>query len=245
MSNAIRRDQTISRTIDKKLIEANKAREKSHNRSGKLSAGKLGQPLQWQVLHTLGVPSEPFDAYTLRKLKRGVDVEEWLVGQMDGVIDTQVFCEYRNVVGYVDALVDHENYEFKLGVIPHEVKSVANSKFKYIEKRLVPDESHALQGALYALALGKGYFAINYVASDDYRIECFILDTANYKSEIDSLIDEYDKAMEAYHTDGSIPVFEPKEKWQVNKKYNGYHEYADMTASQLKKAVQEVLRDES
>lgn len=184
----------------------------------------LGQPLQWQILKLIGVPSKEIDEYTLRKFQRGKDVEQWVVDKMVGIKETQKFVEYKDCVGYVDALVDTKDYQFKCGVIPHEIKSVANFKFKRIEKAGEPDHSHLLQGAFYALALGVDNFAIDYVASDDYRIKTWVFNTEEYKEEIDGIIDE------VYNTlkEGKLPTFEPKEDWQKNEKYNNFPEWSEL-----------------
>src|SRR3990167_2969329 len=103
-------DDTINQFVDKKLIEENQEKELNHKSSGKLSASMLGFPLQWQILKAVKAPAKPNDAYTLRKFLRGTTVEDWLVENIPGVIDTQVFSEYKNCIGYADILVDQSEY---------------------------------------------------------------------------------------------------------------------------------------
>ena len=222
-------DQFIDRTISKKMLEENKLERENHISSGKLSASMLGMPIQWQILKTIGVPAKEFDEYTLRVFKRGKDIEEWLVNQLPGLVDKQVFVEYRDAVGYIDALVDSKGYEFPLGIIPHEVKSVKNSKFTRIVQQAGPDHSHALQGAMYALARQVDNFTVDYVAADDLRILSYVLDTKDYKAEIDRVIDWYELALETKQ----VPLFVPIEPWQTNVQYNNYPEWSNLTQEQI------------
>lgn len=224
-------DQTIDRKVSESIVEKNKEREDAWGeRSGKLSASKLYWPLQWQVLYTIGVPQKEFDEYVLRKFKRGRDVEDWLITQMPGVTETQKFLEYRDVVGYVDALVNAEEYEFGKGIIPHEIKSVSNAKFRRISDE--PDRGHALQGGFYGLAHGSDFFAIDYVSTDDYRIKTYVMSTEKYKKEIDTIIDKYNVAMRKWKEDRELPRFEPNEKWQANPKYNNYPDFVNLNTKQ-------------
>ena len=113
----------LDKLISQRLIEANDKERENHKSSGKLSASMLGQPLQWQILKTIGVPPKPFDEYTLRKFKRGKDIENWFIGEISPNFK-QPFVEYRSTIGYVDLnLVQDESFDFKLGEMPHEVKS--------------------------------------------------------------------------------------------------------------------------
>ena len=222
-------------------MEADAERSANHVSSGKLSASMLYAPLQHQVLKTIGVPQKPLDEYVIRKFKRGQDAEEWLVRMMIGVVDTQKFVEYKNAVGYVDAIVDTADYEFKLGVIPHEVKSTSNAKFRNIMRQVKPDTGHQWQACFYALALGADHFAIDYIAADDYRLEVFIYPTGEFAQAVENAISEYDKAMEDYKANGTIPLFVPREAWQGNPMYNNYPEFMNLNQEQLQLKVKEVM----
>lgn len=222
-------DNTVNNTIAANLIAQNQAREAAHVSSGKLSASRLGWPTQWQILNTLRVETAPLDEYTLRKFLRGKTVEDWLVTQVPDIITTQKFVEYRDTVGYVDIVVDTKNFENKLGIVPLEVKSITNAKFKILEKTNKPDEHHCLQACLYALAMAKDHFLISYVASDDLRVKTFVLKTADYKTQVEGAIDEYKKALNSK----TIPVFVPRYTWQKNKTYNQYPEWMDLTAEEI------------
>lgn len=229
-------DQTIDRTISKKLISEYLDREKIHTPSGKLSASGLGKPLQWQVLKTIGVKGKEFDQYTLRKFQRGNHVEDWLVSQTAGVIDKQVKIEYRGVVGLIDALIDTSEYEFKSGEMCMEIKSITNMAFKWLEKERQIKPGHALQACLYALAKGHKYFAVTYVASDDYRILSMIEETSKYKSQVDQIIDEYNQAIK----NKVVPVFVPREDWQVRPEYNDYPEFMSLTQEEINTKISEL-----
>jgi hypothetical protein len=234
-------DQTIDRLVSKKMLEENKQERENHISSGKLSASMLGMPLQWQVLKSIGVPPKEIDEYTLRVFKRGKDIETWLVNQLKDVVDTQVFVEYRDTIGYIDALVDTKGYEFNEGIIPFEVKSVKNSKFKRIVQQGGPDHSHLLQNALYALAKKTKSFEVCYVAADDLRILCYVLETKDYEAEINRVIDNYQYQLSNH----MVPKFVPIESWQAMPDYNNYPEWSNLTeleiVEKLKKEYPEAL----
>ena len=126
-------DQTIDRLVSKKLVAQNKKEREAHTPSGKLSASILGNPLQWQILKVIGVPQKDLEPYTLRLFQRGRDVEDWFIKQID-VVDSQKDVEYRGVVGIMDALIDTTDYEFNLGEVPNEIKSVKGTAYKWIER---------------------------------------------------------------------------------------------------------------
>ena len=223
----MRIDNYVDRKIGSALLAENEKERQDHKKSGKLSASQLGDPLQWQILKALGYETEAFDEYTLRKFKRGKDIEEWVMKYLEP-IETQKFVEYRNTVGYIDAVCDTENWDFKLGVIPVEVKSVANAKFKRIVKQ-GPDRGHCLQASFYALATGKENAIVCYVASDDLRVHCYVIKTADFTDEIEKIITRFQEQLKS----GEIPVFEAIEKWQADNKYCRYLEFRDKTKEQL------------
>lgn len=219
-------DTYLDRKIGEALLKENEERESNHKSSGKLSASMLGWPLQWQILKSLGIPQEPKDEYTLRKFKRGNHVEDWLVEKLNPV-EKQKFVEYRDCIGYVDALVDTKDWDWKNGVIPLEIKSTTNLKFKRIVKQGA-DRSHKLQAGFYALALGTKHFGVTYVASDDYRVQTYIYETDSVKDEIEKIIDEFENQRKV-----GVPVFEPAEEWQAKKLYNNYPEWVELTQEQI------------
>jgi len=220
----------LKNAVDRKLIADNLERESKHKSSGKLSAGSLWDPLQHQILHSIGVPKDPLLPYTLAKFKRGNHVEDWLRSVMPNLVEKEKFVEYRNVVGYIDALIDMTGWEITkvTGVIPHEIKSVANSQFRWIKKGGYK-KSHALQATLYAMALRKDWFVLDYVASDDYRILSFLVRTDEYEAEVNKIIDAYDKQL----LTGTVPVFEAREKWQENIKYNNYSAFMKLNEVEI------------
>lgn len=226
------RDDTIDRAIGISINKKFDEDRENHIPSGKLSASILGNPLQWQILKVIGIPTE-FDEYVKRKLQRGKDVEEWVVKNIPGFVEAQKEINYRNTVGFVDALIDTKDYDFKCGIIPHEIKSVANAKYRRIVGTMTKpgqgaDHSHLLQSALYSLALGTEYSTIDYVAADDYRISSYVVKADDFKEEIDNIIDKF------YHTIrlGVIPEFVPIEKWQAMPDYNAFPEWSSLTPDQ-------------
>lgn len=220
-------DNFIDKKIGAEITADNNAKSLKHISSGKLSASRLGDPLQWQILYVLGVPQKPIDEYVLRKFLRGNQIEEWLVSKIEA-IETQKFVEYKNVVGYVDAVVETKDWDFWNGIIPLEVKSVSNAKFKRIEKQGA-DRGHKLQAGLYALAMGSNHFGVCYVATDDLRVQTYIYETAEIKDEVDSIIAKYDEARK----NSIIPEFEAIEKWQGNVQYSKYPEWQQLTKDEL------------
>lgn len=219
--------------ISAQLRATSELESAKHIPSGKLSASMLGQPLQWQVLKTLGVGKKEFDDYTLRKFVRGNSVEEWLLTLFPNVVSTQHEVEYRGVVGLVDAMIDTTGFDYSLGIIPYEIKSVANAKYKRISMAGSADHGHKLQAGLYALATGADQFAVCYVASDDYRILNFTYSVGEIKDEIDGIITAYDEQMKA----GVVPAFKAKEKWQENAKYNQYPDWVSLTEAECQMAI--------
>lgn len=191
--------------------------------SGRLSASRLGWPLQWQMLHYLKVPAKPFDEYTLRKFQRGKDVEErimrWLAPKPENM---QIVVEYRGVAGVMDLLLEY----------PIEVKSTTNMAFKYKAKEGT-SRSHRLQAQLCAKAKGYEKYGVAYVASDDYRVLCFedLVD-----DEVDAVIDRYERQVEL----GVVPVFKAEEKWQGMEDYNNYPEWTHLDEAGIAKKLAEL-----
>ena len=222
-------DKHIDNYISKQMLKQNKIDRADHISSGKLTASMLGQPLQWQILKVKGIAPKDFEPYVLRKFQRGNDVEAWFIKSTPNVKDTQKELKYRNVVGIADAIVDTKGFDFECGVIPHEVKSVTNMKYKNILRTGEADRGHLLQACLYALALGSEHFAVDYIASDDYRLMSLVYKTSDYQKQVDDIISTFDEQLAT----GLIPVFIPEEKWQANIKYNNYPEWSDLNPKEI------------
>lgn len=205
----------IQETIAEKVLAANAEREKREP-SGRLSASRLGWPLQHQMLHYFKVPQAPVDEFTLRKFQRGNDVEErvmkWLAPGPDKM---QVPVEYRGTVGIMDVLMEY----------PIEVKSCTNFAFKHKQTE-GPSRGHRLQGMFYAKALGYDKFGVAYVASDDYRVLCFEEEVTN---EVDEVIDRYEAQVKA----GIVPAFVAEEPWQAKEDYNSYFEWSKLSEAEI------------
>lgn len=221
-------DNYLDRLISENLAKTQEDEQKERTPSGKLSASKLYWPLQWQILSTQFGLKSSFDDYTLRKFKRGKDVEDWFMSQVNPV-EKQKFLEYRGVIGYCDSIVDTKDWDTDYGVIPLECKSITNMAFKWLDKEGAK-KGHIAQNALYALALKAEHHAITYIASDDYRIQTYLLKTEDSKTEIDLIIDEFEKAVKSE----TIPKFEVREKWQADIKYNNFPAFAGMDEEELK-----------
>lgn len=221
-------DNSINKFIDDELMRENAEREATHEPSGLLSASMLFQPLRYQILKSIGVPRKPMDAYTLGKFKRGRDVEDWYVGQLEkmGVLlDKQHKIMYRGVIGYADAIVDSDKMLFKQGEMPHEVKSVTNAKLKRIVATGV-DWHYKVQGTLYGLGEGRPHYSIDIVSAEDLRPRVYIFDVNELKGDVDRIIDRYDQAIELWKTERKLPKFEPNPRvaWTANLQYSMYPE---------------------
>lgn len=229
-------DRYLDDYIGIHLLEENAKEQEGKKPSGKLSAGKLGWPLQHQILNRLGIAGAPPDEYGIRKMVRGKEIEDWFLARCPKVVKKQQFREYRGVIGYEDSSMDTLDWNNPCGIIPVEVKSVANAKFKRIVQQ-GPDTSHILQNCLYALATDTPKFAIAYVAADDLRVKVYIMNTADFRTKVDAIIDRYEKQGVV------VPVFEPEEKWQANPKYNSFQEWADLDEAGIKAKLTQLQAD--
>lgn len=202
----------IQEIIAAKVLAAAEEREPS----GRLSASRLGWPLQWQMLHYFKVPQKPIDEYTLRKFQRGKDVEERIMRWLAATpAQMQVPVTYRGVVGFADVVLEY----------PIEIKSTTNMAFKYKQKEGI-SRGHGLQAELYALGLGFDKYAVAYVASDDYRVLCF---EEPVTGAVDKVIDAYEKQVAL----GKIPTFVAEEKWHGMEDYNPYYEYQKLSEQEI------------
>ena len=211
----------ISSVIDSSLIKDNQIEIENHVPSGKLTASYLHQPKRFQLLKYLGVPEKELDTFKLRKFSRGRQVEDWFIDKLktqEGlVVSTQETVEYRGVVGRVDAVINQDLLGIKVGNIPHEIKSVTNKNFKYIQKGDV-GEHYKLQAGLYALAKGSDYFCLDFIASDDLRDRCYLFETSEVEWEIEKIINEF-TYMVSEHI---VPEWDFRQQWQNNPDYMNY-----------------------
>lgn len=230
----------IASIIDDVMVKRNEADQAKHTPSGKLSAGMLHQPLRFQLLKYLGVPPKEMNTFTLRKLARGKQVEKWFVDclkEKSGlVIDTQLEVEYRNTVGKPDIEIDQNLLTVMVGEIPHEVKSVTNKAFKYIQKDNISFH-YKLQAGFYGLARGTEEYGLDFIASDDLRDRCFILETKEIKPYIDQAIDDF-QYMISHRT---IPEWEVQQEWQNNPEYMKYDPiWATCTESEFRSRLEQL-----
>lgn len=231
----------LDENLRQSIIRSRRARYEAanalHEPSGKLSAGQLAKPLLEQVLRIIGVPTKPSEDYSLGLFERGDQVEEGILKDLQPD-QQQVEVNYRGCIGFVDAI--------KQGHI-YEVKSLKNSAIPYIDPENTkkvrqkegglklqytgPKFQHLLQGGLYALALGQGEFTIIYVSCDDLRTYPHIIQTADVKPRIDSIITEVTNQLKS----GELPEFKPREdfngevqSWQFDTKYAAYPEWISL-----------------
>jgi len=226
------RDYTLDQQIGQRILEINRLERLAHESSGKLSASMLGWPTLWQVLKITGVEAKPFDEFTLRTFQRGKDVEERILSWADNVVKKQLKIIYRDCIGYVDSVMTYNGNapQLKGLTLPHEIKSVTNAKFsRIVGTKIKPgngaDPQHKLQAGFYALGIGSEYYAVDYIASDDLRVETFIYKTEEIKPEIDKIIDDFEKAMTEWEATKTLPPFRERYSWQTNPKYATYPDY--------------------
>lgn len=224
--------------ITKALVAKDLEHQAAHTPSGKLSASMLGEPLQWQILKTLGVGTRIIEPYVLRKFARGNDTEKWYIENLGAVVkEKQKLVEYRGAIGYVDLMAEtnvpsHSKTAF-YGLIPFEVKSVSNAKWKHITTRKMADENHLLQGAFYAMATKSNYFGLTYIASDDYRTLTWIFKTEDYADEVNTIITNYELQL----VKQEVPPFNPRYSWQAKLEYCKYPEWMNLTQKELNMAM--------
>lgn len=233
------KDCHLEKKFYRRLRKNDEKAKLEHEPSRRLTASALGLPLQWQILKVIGVPPVPAEDYLLGKFERGKDVEKKCIEHLTGLKEVGQLVEYRDCIGVIDAVVDssvvdgEDKWEFNAGVLPHEIKSISNAKYRRINQDKEADPSHILQGALYGLALGTKHFAIDYIATDDYRIFTWVYETTQYKEEVDKIIDTFNKTLKA----SIIPVFEPRFKWQADKRYQKYPEFAELNLEQIEEKL--------
>ena len=104
------RIEYLTDKIDDFLLEEDKKNKEAHIPSGKLSASMLWQPLQWQVLKVKGIKGKDIDSQGYRNMYRGKMIEREVIEKflLNDLIDEQVEVEYRDTVGYVDAILETE-----------------------------------------------------------------------------------------------------------------------------------------
>lgn len=217
----------IKQIVEKDTLDIEKQRSQDHISSGRLSASMLGQPLQWQILKWLGVTPTPDDIYTQLIFRRGRDVEDFIVDILKKKHDLkdQTKCLYKDVIGFLDVLIEFADGNSEA----IEIKSTNSMAFKHILKEGKAKRGHALQGALYGLALDLPEFNICYVNTDNYQIRNFRYKTKDYKKQIDQIIDDY----EACKKRREIPVFQEIERWNKLKQYCKYPDFLNKEKEEL------------
>jgi hypothetical protein len=222
-------DNSINKFIADTLMAENDAREHEHESSGKLSASILYQPLRFQVLKTIGAPRRPLDAYVLGKFARGNQVEDWFVEQlkkMGLLLDTQKKLEYRDCIGFADAVVDSDKMYCKKGIMPHECKSVTNMKLKRIAQTEV-DYHYKMQACYYAMAMNASHFAVDILSGEDLQVTIYIFPVGDMRNDVDRAITAYQEAMKNWNEKRILPKFvaNPKVPWTANFEYAPFVEF--------------------
>jgi hypothetical protein len=147
--------------------------------------------------------------------------------------------KYRNVIGFIDAVVDSNKLMFKKGAMPHEVKSVTNAKLKRIAATGEVDHHYKLQAGLYAIAEKSEYYAVDIISAEDLRVTSYIFQTADIAPEIEQIISNYDKALEVWKTIKRLPelVVNEKVKWATNP------DYAPFPVEWLEKTDEQIVKE--
>src|ERR1700676_2397691 len=91
------RDNTLDALISNALFDRQKNSKRKLDLANNISGSMLGQPLQSQILHIIGIPAKEFEVGTLKKFERGHDVEahvkKYMVGH--GLLDREAIEKYR------------------------------------------------------------------------------------------------------------------------------------------------------
>lgn len=201
------------------MVKNDKQKTKDHSSSKSLSAGKLSLPLQWQVLHYIGVEKAPPPPEKLGKFTRGNIYEDETIKLLSqtGQTLSQLYTVYRGCIGYLDVL--YEGF-------PIEIKTIDSNEWKRLK---APKRGHVLQASCYALALENDEFGVLYVKPDTFETKLFTEKTADWKPHVDTAIDIYEKAIAEYNVSGLVPGFEPREFWHGAISANHYPQYASFT----------------
>jgi hypothetical protein len=202
------------------LVKEQDLKNNNHVSSGKLSAGILLWPTQWQILKMAGEPQSPIPPERLGTLRRGVLLEDELARLLKASghrVDTQTFVEYRDVVGYVDLLVDGEVVE---------VKTTAQKTFKRLKQAKT---SHVLQSCLYALALEKDDFSVCYIATDNLFIKQYNYKTSKWAPRVEKCINIFNSNMEKFREKNIVPGFSARERWQNATSFNPFPKFENHT----------------
>jgi len=198
-----------------------------------LSPNAFGNPLQWQVLDVLGVEAKPFETYTKLLFERGYDVEKKILSILGG--QQQTFVSLGKICGFCDVILDTKDWDIPLGVIPFDIKSIGGMKMKRIKSAKGADMKAILQTCFYAMALGKDDFGVIYVNADAYDIETFTYRTKDVEPLVLNEIKQFEEAMNKCE----VPVFEAKEAWQKNAKYNNFKDWMDLSKEECQKKLAE------
>lgn len=240
------------------LKRTNELEQETHERSGKISGGKLGKPTLWAVLDLIGVPDVP-DPYLLGKFKRGNDVEDRAINFLTGIepwnvkkgeivqstgdvvlkgdFILQKSGGYRGGVGYIDlAQIVADSYVY------HEIKSSTKMAYdkvaasgRYRDKYDpengigVPYVHHAIQLAYYCLGDEVTRSFLHYLNADDYRLTTFAINPFDYKEEIDKEIDD----IQSVFLDKRLPEFEAFLPYHKAYKRTTYGEWNDLNQDEL------------
>lgn len=244
--------------IHAKLVSENEDKQKAYERSGKISAGKLGKPTLWVVLDLIGVP-DTLDPYLLGKFRRGNDVEDRAIQFLTdidphdvepgkvitgkkGAILTGEFilqkeCGYRGGTGFLDLaqLVGGEE-------IYHEIKSLTKMAYDKvsasgrnrgivdIEKGIgIPYYHHAIQLAYYCLGSDVNRGFLHCFNADDYRLCSFAINPLDYKEEIDKEIDD----IELCFVTKELPAWEGFLPYHKAYRKDTYGEWNDLSPSEM------------
>lgn len=219
-------DNTIKEFIDQDLVALNIAERADRELNSRLTAGFLWQPKRFQLLKYLNIAPKQPDTYALRKFKRGRDVEAHLVAEvakLGALVESQKELTYRGVYGLADMIVDQsDGFNFRCGVIPHEVKSVTGRAYKWIVDKGEISWHYKMQAGFYGLAMNTQYFGLDFIASDDLREHCTIHKTREVKADVDKIIDEYEQMIKDWNDHKIVPAWQAHDKWMENPDYMPY-----------------------
>ena len=152
-------------------------------------------------------------------MRRGVMAERHIDELLEGQpgVKTQVYVNYRGVVGYLDLLIDGNVVE---------IKSKGHDKYKSLKDA---QRAHIFQACLYALALEKNEFGVLYIDADTYDTKLFTYETSKWAPLVNKIIDNFDAAKETFEKTNIVPGFIGLERNHNVDIWNNYPQYAQYT----------------
>lgn len=212
-------------------IAVEQAGRVGRKRSGKWSPSSFGRCYRYQYWNRKDEPkSNPPDDRTYRVFRCGNLFEDYVISEVKKQfpsLKTQVKIETDDVFGYADFVLNGE-----VG----EIKSQNSRAFWYMAKEIKENEktisdlkeNNVLQGAFYAMVLGKEFLRLVFISKDDLCIEEFrIKITDDIKEKLNKELSELNEYWSKEELPPASPRAYGKDKKTGQAKECGYCPYKD------------------